>query len=362
MVSFGIEEEFMFLDPAELRPVGVSAALRTEIALDPRLAPYTNREFLASQIEYSSPIFDSLDAARTELGAFRTALAAAAEEHRVIAASSGTPFVTAGPAEIEDDARYRRFGTEFGAIINDHQINSIHVHVGIPSREAGVAALNGIRRWLPTLLALSGNSPYWHAADTGFASWRNIHLRRWSTNGCPPHFVDAADYDRRSSTLVGIAGTLDLATIAWSARLSDKYPTLEVRIGDAQLDADSAVLIAALCRALVVTAMAAADAGSPAGDIPPEMVDAAMWHAGRNGLAAELVDIDARQLVPARVAIEAMISWVTPALEADGDLAWIHSMLERVWRDGTGAQRQRTAFENGGPRQLGRLLSRSLVE
>ena len=98
---------------------------------------------------------------------------------------------------------------------------------------------------------MSGNSPLWRGYDTGYDSWRTVLLRRWTTTGCPPSFVDAADYDRRLERLLGIGGTADLALIAWDVRLSEHLPTIEFRMGDAQLDAESIVLITALCRALV---------------------------------------------------------------------------------------------------------------
>ncbi|AIX99920.1 hypothetical protein ART_0322 [Arthrobacter sp. PAMC 25486] len=91
-----------------------------------------------------------------------------------------------------------------GALSGEHEINGLHVHTGIPDQESGVHALNADRRWLPTLLAISANSPFWCGSDTGFASWRAIHSRRWTTAGCPPWFADAADYRARVAALMGI--------------------------------------------------------------------------------------------------------------------------------------------------------------
>ncbi|WP_104130626.1 glutamate-cysteine ligase family protein [Cryobacterium sp. N21] len=115
--------------------------------------------------------------------AFRSRLARAAVARGVLAAGVGAPFQTEGWPEVTDVERYHTVETEFRGLVPDHLINGLHVHVGIPSRDAGVQALNRVRVWLPTLLALAVNSPFWHGADTDFSSWRSVHMRRWSTIG-----------------------------------------------------------------------------------------------------------------------------------------------------------------------------------
>ena len=112
-------------------------------------------------------------------------------------------------------------------------------------------ALNAARPRLPLFTAVSSNSPLWRGHDTGYDSWRTVLLRRWTTSGCPPAFIDAADYDRRAARLLGIGGTVDLGVFMWDVRLSAHLPTIEFRMADAQLDARSTLLIAALCRFVI---------------------------------------------------------------------------------------------------------------
>ena len=129
------------------------------------------------------------------------------------------------------------------------------MHVGFDDRDERVRALLRLRPWLPTLLALSSNSPFWAGHDTGFDSWRAIHSRQWTTYGSPPAFTDAADYDETVSALIGIGATLDGGTINWNIRLAVLHPTVEIRVCDAQLDAQSVLTLALLIRALATTVL-----------------------------------------------------------------------------------------------------------
>ena len=133
--------------------------------------------------------------------------------------------------------------------------------------------MNQVRYFLPHLLTLSTSSPFWRGFDTGYASWRTVLLRRWTTAGLPSPFLDADDYDRRVSRMIGVGGTKDRALIAWDVRLSEHLPTIEFRMADAQLDAETSLTIAALCRALVTHALekpSTTDAAARASaDAPP---------------------------------------------------------------------------------------------
>lgn len=332
--TFGLEEEFMLVDPDTLEQRPRAGSVLSHMDVGPAAT-----EFLASQIEHSSPIFTDLREAMHELTRFRAGLAAAAEG--LVVYSSGMPFQAAAYPTVTDKPRYERVRESFREVIADHQVNGLHVHVAVPDRETGVMVLNRIRPWLPTLLALSGNSPFWRGVDTGFASWRTIMMRRWVTGGCPPTFIDAADYDRRLAALVGVGGTIDVATVAWNARLSESFPTLEFRIFDAQLEPADSVLLAALARGLVERAIA--DAAGPLPRVDPELLDAALWHAARDGLSEQLVFDGA--LVPAQVAVEALVEH---AELSDSDRAFVASQLARLQQQGIGAERQRAAFEAKG--------------
>jgi glutamate---cysteine ligase / carboxylate-amine ligase len=355
MMTFGLEEEFMLVDPGSLEPVPEAREILESLRRDASAGADGTKEFLASQVEHSSRVFSTLPEALAEITAFRDRLAATAAERGLGAASVGVPFQTTPYPLLTPGDRYEEVEHEFRSVVADHQVNGLHVHVNIPDRESGVRALNRVRPWIPVLLALSGNSPFWRGADTGFCSWRSIILRRWVTAGCPPVFEDAADYDRRLRQLVGVGGTVDVETIAWNARLSEHWPTLEFRVFDAQLEAADSVLLAGLARGLVAAALDE-DGAQPAPVPPPELLDASLWHAARDGIDGSLVHPVTGDLEPARIVVDAMLDRVRQRLELADDLEFVGDGIDRLFRDGTGAQRQRAAHARGSIIQLGDLI------
>ena len=146
MRTFGIEEEFIFLKPVTLQPANVGDEVHAELRGRSPVSRFVSHEFLASQIERSTPVFDRIEQASADLLAFRSRLARAALNRGVLAAGVGAPFQTEGWPEVTDVERYHTVETEFGGLVPDHLINGLHVHVGIPSREAGVQARSSPRQ------------------------------------------------------------------------------------------------------------------------------------------------------------------------------------------------------------------------
>ncbi|KZE95195.1 putative glutamate--cysteine ligase 2 [Agromyces sp. NDB4Y10] len=379
MTTFGIEEEFFFLTPEQMLPADMAEDVYGRLSEDPTWAPVVHREFLASQIEHASAVFTDLGDAAEGLLGFRREIDADAGRHGVSVASIGTtPDAQAFPT-IADVDRYHRVVRDMAGVIADHQMCGLHVHVGIPSREHGVAAMNAVRPWLPLLTAMSGNSPLWRGHDTGYESWRTVQLRRWTTAGCPPRFADAADYDRRIHQLVGVGGVTDVALIAWNVRLSEHAPTIEFRMSDAQLTTDDTLLVTALCRALVLRAiddverdgLAAAarvrpvrpvrPAGEPDLDVPPELLSAAMVHSAHTGLSGTAFDPVSGCLVPAVDLVHRLERHLAEPLERMGDREIVHELIERLLRDGTGAARQVAAWRRNGIAGLRRLYASTIT-
>src|SRR5699024_147395 len=136
-----------------------------------------------------------------------------------------------------------------------------------PSRDAGVEVATRIARWSPVLVALTANSPLWFGEDSGYASWRYLQLQHWPSAGYPPAFADAAEYDAVVDGLVRSGSLMDRSLVNWSIRLSEKFPTVELRTADAQLSSDDAVVFGLLVRALVHRALDDRDAGRPVRDV-----------------------------------------------------------------------------------------------
>lgn len=356
--TFGIEEEVMLLAPDTLDPVDVADDVIAEVCDAQAVGDWVTGEFLRAQVEFSSPLLTDGDVADRVVREFRRTLRRVADRRGLLVASVGTAY-GCGRSSVATGERYERFRHTLGAIHADHRIQGQHVHVAVASADEGVTVMNALRPWLAPLIALTANSPCFSGADTGFSSWRTIVGRRFATASVPPVFADGEDYRRRIRALLGVGTTFDAASIAWMIRLPERYPTLELRVFDAQLTADETVAAALLARALVETATS--------GELPHaaaaehhEFVDSAVWHAARYGLEDTLVDPVTAALAPAWVVIERMLDTVGPAVAAAGDRPRVDAMVERVRADGNGAARQRAALAQGQP-ALARLLRDAFV-
>jgi glutamate---cysteine ligase / carboxylate-amine ligase len=176
--------------------------------------------------------------------------------------------------------------------------------------------------------------------------------------GCPPHFADAEEYAARSRALVATGAATDLPSLAWAARLSERYPTVEVRVFDAQLTVDESLLAAALTRSIVTTVIET----PPLAHLPQEILDASLWMAARDGMEADLVDPFTGEPASAWSVADALVEYIGPALLGHGDLEFVLESLERIRAHGTGAQRQAEVFRRDGPITLRRWYAEAIVE
>jgi len=361
--TIGVEEEYLLLDPQSGKPAAVADTVAAYLEGTAHVARGDiQRELLSCQIETATSVCSTLTEAEESLLNFRRSLDAAARKSGVRAAATATaPRIDESYPEVTDKLRYHQLKASAKGIVADQFVNGQHVHVEVPDRETGVQVLNRIRPWLPAVVALSANSPFWQDRDSGFASWRTISYRRWPLQGCAPIFADAADYERRIQRLVDTSVIIDRGVLTWIARLSDHYPTVEVRAADVQLRASDAVLLAALIRGLVSTAAAEAGRGLPCPQPDAEVLDAAVWQAGRQGMAGQLIDPLAGVLLPAEAVLEQLLRHIRPALEEAGDAEWVDASLAQIRAEGTGAERQRRAMEQGGLPALLDLYAGSLT-
>ncbi len=359
MITVGVEEEYLLLDPRSGLPVAQGERVRAAADLQPVLdGDEVEPELLQAQVEVATPICESLADVGGHLTRLRGAVGAAADRVGCRLSASGTaPFSGPIPVPVTDKPRYRAMLRDAPQLVDEQLISGMHVHVAIPDRESGTAALARLRPWLPVLVAMGANSPLWDGRDTGFASWRTIVFGRWPVSGPPPVFADAADYDRRAELLVDSGVIRDRGQLYWQARLSERFPTLEVRALDVQLRVEDAVLLAGVVRGLVATALREVRDGAPPPGGPPELVAAANWQAARHGLGGALLDPRDGQRRPAGDVVVALVDHIGGALEATGDLPLVEASVRRLLRGGTGAVRQRRALREGGVDALLGLLA-----
>src|ERR1700744_4482156 len=172
--TVGVEEEFLLVDPRTGEPAPHNAAVAAEAA---RRGITLQLELAGCQVETTSSVAATSTALGDELTRLRRTAAEAAEAAGVQLLALGLPPVTPHEFPVSDIERYRRIGAEFGMVAHEQGICGCHVHVQVPDRGAAIRVSNWLRPWLPSLLALSANSPLYRNSDSGFASWRSILWR-----------------------------------------------------------------------------------------------------------------------------------------------------------------------------------------
>jgi glutamate---cysteine ligase / carboxylate-amine ligase len=344
MRTIGVEEELLIVDPQSGHPRALAAVV---IAAAKELgAGAVERELQQQQVEIATAPCHRLAELAEELTARRAevARAARAQDAAVVALASSPVWVD---ATVSDDLRYRQLVARFGLPAREQLTCGCHVHVGVASAEEAVAVLDRIRPWLAPLLALSVNSPYWQGMDTGFASFRHEAWGRFPSAGPTELFGDLAGYEAAVAALVGTEALLDRAMVYFDARISDRYPTVEIRVADVCLRGVDAVLVAGLSRALVHTAAVAWRDGEQPDPVRVDMLRAAQWTAAKNGLQSTLIDPRNWRPAPADVVIDALLDHVAEALTASGDLELVRELLDSIRRRGTGAVWQRSRRAGG---------------
>ncbi|MEU0881515.1 YbdK family carboxylate-amine ligase [Lentzea sp. NPDC005914] len=317
--TVGVEEEFLLVDTASGRTSTRADAVLARVQ-DTDLTKF-HAELAATQVEAASGPCTSVAELGQVLLDARTTLAKAAEEIGAGLISRGTPVKPSlHPIVSRANPRFHRVLDTYAGVVEHYEACGCHVHVGVPDRETGVRVLNHLRPWLPTLLALSANSP-----DNGYASWRLVQQSRFPGSGVPPVFTTAADYDAHVARMVACGTLVDRAQSFWLARLSLKLPTVEFRVADAAATVEDAMLQAALSRALVHMAFLDDDP-RPVRD---EVCAAAVWAASRYGLDGAAVDPWRECRVPATELLEKLVEHVTPALAQRGELSLVHELVDQ---------------------------------
>jgi carboxylate-amine ligase len=262
------------------------------------------------------------------------------------AVAMGTSPVATNPS-IVPEPRYMDMAARFGLTLKEQLTCGFHVHVSIASTEEGVAVLDRIRVWLPVLLALSANSPYWGGNDSGFESFRYQVWNRWPTAGPCERFGSEREYRRQIQSLLSAGVLLDEGMVYFDARLSRNHPTVEVRITDVCMDPAHATVIAAVVRALVEKAAQEWRSGIPAPGVSAAHLRLAAWRASKSGVEGELLHPLLHGPSPAAEVVQTLLRHIGPVLARTGDEGTVTTELTRILAHGTGSRRQRQAMLDG---------------
>lgn len=345
--TIGVEEEYQIIDPVTRDLSSTLMQLLPEARK--RLADAVKPELLLSQIEVVTPVCRTLAEVREELKRLRGGLLAAADSIGVrIAASATHPFGRWQDQEITPLDYYEILQRNFQYLSREQSIFACHVHVGMDDQEEAIQVMNHVRGWLPLLLALTGNSPFYNGVDTGYESFRTELWARWPFSGPPNYFASLAEYENLIKLLT-LPGTIeDAHGIYWDMRLSTRFKTIEVRIADVCLTIEETLMVTGLVRALIQTCHKLVLQEEPALPFRPEILRVTNWQAARYGLKARLLDPRAEKIIPARQLLEKFLHFIEPALQETGDWETVCEAVERILREGTGATRQRAIYNQTG--------------
>ena len=301
-------------------------------------------ELQQEQLEVITHPHDSLSGLAAEIRAGRAYADSLARNAGGRIAALATSPLAATPHATRND-RYDALMEKHALTAREQLTCGYHVHVSVGSDEEGVAVLDRIRSWLPPLIALSANSPYWNGTDSGYSSFRTQAWNRWSSAGPADVFGSAQAYH---SLVEKLSDTGVVTSPDFDARLSSRHPTVEIRVADVCLDARDATLIAALVRALVETAAREWAAGEQPDTVPAAILRQGAWRASRWGMDGELLHPVLHRPATARDVFAALYGHVRDALDEAGDAAYVAESLQRILSQGTGANQQRQAFARRG--------------
>jgi carboxylate-amine ligase len=236
----------------------------------------------------------------------------------------------------------------FGLTAHEQLTCGCHVHVGISDADEGVAVLDRAGSWLATLLALSANSPFWQGRDSEYESFRYQVWGRWPSSGPAGPFGTSRAYRETIEQMVGSGTLIDPGMVYFDARLSERYPTVEIRIADVCLRAEDAVLVAALARALVETEARSWREGKPASPARTELLRLAAWRASRSGLDDTLLHPVTGKPGPATTVVGMLLDHCRDALSDTGDADTVAALLTDLLARGNGASFQRSVYQRSG--------------
>jgi carboxylate-amine ligase len=342
--TVGLEEEFALLHPETLDLVPRFEELRdAALAGDPVLAESISGELISSEIEIRSGRGEDFHDALTRQRDHRRRLFDLAATHGVALGATGThPWADYREQPNIDTEHYRRVVDGLQYVARRNNTFSLHVHVGVHGADRAVRVCDRLRPVLPTLLAVSANSPYLDARDAGLHSARTQSFTKsFPRCGIPDTFGAWGTYADYVRFLIATNSIVEYTQVWWSVRPHFSFGTVEVRICDAQGTATESDALAALITACVAQAARDEDEGRPLEDVPRRLLEENLWRSIRYGMDGRQIDLARGQEEPAAAAVERLLTWTAPMRAELGlDLA-----LPAL----NGAQRQRRAIDAGAP-------------
>jgi carboxylate-amine ligase len=352
--TLAVEEEFAILDPVTLELDNRFEELQAA-AEGTELEKHLVGELIASEVEVRTGRCESFPEAAARIAERRRQLTTLAEPLGITLGGVGThPWSSWRDQRIIDTPHYRRNDELLRYVVWRNNTFGLHVHVGIAGADRAVAVCNGLRAYLPELLALSASSPFVEGVFTYLHSARTQIFTRMFPRCGVPDVYDGWDGLDAYVRVLYETGSIDEHTqIWWSVRPHLAFPTVEIRICDAQPDLSEAQALAALCYSVAARIARALDEGAPVPLPPHRMIEENLWRAIRHGLSGELIDLCTLTVRPARVALEELVEWVLPVAEELGAAPYLalpaaNSAERQIARHAEGATMEQIYAEQVG--------------
>ena len=318
-LTVAVEEEFAVLDPETLSLTNRFEELQAAAQGTP-LEDHLVGELIASEVEIRTGRCESFAEAAAKLGERRGQLDELAGGLGLALAAAGThPWSPWQEQRIIDTPHYRRNDELLRYVVWRNNTFGHHVHVGIRGADRAIAVCNGLRNFLPELLALSASSVFVEGVFTHLHSTRTeIFTRMFPRCGVPDAYDGWQGFEDYVRFLYDTRSITEHTQIWWSVRTHLAFPTVEIRICDGQPDLEESRSLAALCYALTARIARALDEGEPLPSHPHRLIEENLWRATRYGLAGELIELSTGDVRSARAHLERLLDWVEPVADELG--------------------------------------------
>lgn len=346
--TIGIEEEFQIVDrqSGHLRPQ-IQTILEKGASI---FGEHIKAEMLQPTVELVSDIFPDIRTARKACSQARTQLAHLLAEEGLALVSAGThPTALWQETPQTPYQRYAELEDEFQDVARSILIFGLHVHIGVGTRSAAVMLMNQVRTWLPHLLALSTNSPFWEGRMTGLKSYRSVVWRPFPRTGIPEVFLSWENFLSYEQRLIETGCIDNGKRIWWDLRPHPFFPTLEFRIFDMPATLDDTLALAALCQALVAKVSWLNQREEILPMLSSHFIDENKWRVMRSGLDADVIDFVQGQRLPLRQSLRDLFDLINDVLDdlgSRGEIDYLRTLVEN--EQGTGADRQMVLYQQTG--------------
>ncbi len=342
--SLGIEEEYQTVDP-------VTRDLRSHIQTEMlaqgklRLQERVKAEMHTSVVEVGTRVCRNIDEAREDIYELRREMIKLAAEHKLqLVAGATHPFADWRTQEIYPDPRYHQVVKDLQLVARANLIFGLHVHVGIEDHEAAIRIMNSMRYFLPHIMALATNSPFWLGLNTGYKGYRAKVFENFPRTGIPDAFASYSEFESYVSLLVRTNCIDNAKKIWWDIRPHPFFNTVEVRACDIPLRAEETVAIAALIQATAAYLYKLHEANQDFRQPTRSLIAENKFRAVRYGLDGKLIDFGKQQEIPLRDLIEEYLAMIDPVVDELGSREAIDG-VRTILETGTGADRQLKVFE-----------------